>query len=155
MVVKKKSGRWRVCVDFMDLNKACPKDPFPIPRIDQLVDATFGHPRMSFLDAFQGYHQIPLTLSNQEKTSFLSPMGNFHYRVMPFKLKNVGSTYQRMVMRMFESRLGRNIEAYIDDMVVKSKEETEHLSDLGDIFAILKNHKLCLNTSKCSFGVRS
>ena len=93
MVVKKKSGRWRVCVDFMDLNKACPKDPFSIPRIDQLVDATFGHPRMSFLDAFQGYHQIPLALSDQEKIVFLFPTGNFHYRVMPFRLKNAELTY--------------------------------------------------------------
>ena len=137
-MVKKKSGKWRVCVYFTNLNKACLKDPFSIPRIDQLVDATFGHPRMSFLYAFQGYHQIPLALSNQEKTAFLSLTRNFHYRVMPFELKNARSTYQRMVTRMFESRLGRNIEAYIDDMVVKSKEETEHLSDLGDIFAILK-----------------
>ena len=80
-------------------------------------------------------------------------MGNFHYKVMLFGLKNVGSTYQRMVTRMFENWLGRNIEAYIDDMVMKSKEETEHLSNLGDIFAILRQHKLCLNASKCSFGV--
>ena len=93
VVVKKKSGKWRVCVDFTDLNKACPKDPFPIPWIDQLVDATVGHPRMSFLDAFQGYRQIPLALADQEKTTFVKPTGNYHYRVMPFGLKNVGSTY--------------------------------------------------------------
>ena len=125
------------------------------PRIDQLVDATFGHPRMSFLDTFQCYHQILLALSNQEKIAFLIPTRNFHYKVMPFGLKNVGSTYQRMVTIMFESRLGRNMEAYIDDMVVKSKEETEHLSDLSDIFVILRQHKLHLNASKCSFGVGS
>ncbi|XP_075654835.1 uncharacterized protein LOC142625005 [Castanea sativa] len=148
VVVKKKSGKWRVCVDFTDLNKACPKAPFSIPRIDQLVDVTFGHSRMSFLDAFQGYHQIPWALSNQEKTAFLIPTGNFHYRVMPFGLKNAGSTYQKMVTRMFESRLGRNMGACIDDMVVKSKEETEHLLDLDDIFAILRRHKLHLNASK-------
>ena len=80
-------------MDFTDLNKACPKDPFPMPRIDQLVDATAGHPRMSFLDTFQGYHQIPLALEDQEKTAFVTPTGNYYYKVMPFGLKNAGSTY--------------------------------------------------------------
>ena len=121
VVVKKKSGKWRVCVDFTDLNKACPKDPFPMPMIDQLVDVTVGHPRMSFLDAFQGYHQIPLALDDQEKTAFVTLIGNYHYKVMPFRLKNTGSTYQRMMTRMFELLLGKNIEIYIDDMVVKAK----------------------------------
>ena len=97
VVVKKKSGKWRVCV------KTCSKDPFPLPKIDPLVDATVGHPRMSFLDAFQGYHQIPLALDDQEKTAFVTPIGNYHYKVMPFGLKNAGSTYQRMMIKMFES----------------------------------------------------
>ena len=92
-MVKKKSGKWRVCVDFTNLNKACPKDPFPIPKIDQLVDAIVGHPRMSFLDAFQGYHQIPLASNDQKKTTFVTPVGNYHYKVMPFGLKNAGSIY--------------------------------------------------------------
>ena len=83
VVVKKKGGNWRVCVDFTDLNKARSKDPFPMPRIDQLVDATVGHPRMSFLDAFQGYHQIPLALNDQEKIAFVTPIGNYRYKVMP------------------------------------------------------------------------
>ena len=99
-------------------------------KIDQLVDATVGHPRMSFLDAFQGYHQIPLALDDQEKTAFVTPVGNYHYKVMPFGLKNTGSTYQRMMMRIFESLLGKNIEIYIDDMVVKSKMVSKHLGDL-------------------------
>ena len=102
VVVKKKSGKWRVCVDFTDLNKVCPKDLFLMPRIDQLVDAMAGHPRMSFLDVFQGYHQIPLALEDQEKTAFGTPTGNYHYKVMPFGLKNARSTYQRMMTRMFE-----------------------------------------------------
>ena len=76
VVVKKKTGKWRVCVDFIDLSRACPKDPFPMPRIDQLVDAMAGHPRMSFLDTFQGYHQIPLAVDDQEKTTFVTPVGN-------------------------------------------------------------------------------
>ena len=155
VVVKKKTGKWRVCVDFTDLNKACPKDPFPMPKIDQLVDATVGHPRMSFLDAFQGYHQIPLALDDQEKIAFVTPIGNYHYKVMPFGLKNAGSTYQRMITKMFEPQLGRSIEVYIDDMVVNSKVVSEHVEDLTNIFDILRKHKLRLNTSKCSFGVGS
>ena len=155
VVVKKKNGKWRVCVDFTDLNKACPKDPFPLPRIDQLVDTTVGHPRMSFLDAFQGYYQIPLALDDQEKTSFVTPIGNYHYKVMPFGLRNVRFTYQKMMTKMFESQMGKNIEVYIDDMVVKSKIVSEHIGDLTNIFETLRGHKLRLNASKCSFGVGS
>ena len=140
-------------MDFTDLNKACPKDPFPMPKIDQLVDATVGHPRMSFLDALQGYHQIPLALDDQEKTTFVTLIGNYHYKVMPFGLENARSTYQRMMTRMFESQLGKNIETYIDDMVVKSKMVSEHLGDLRVFFQILRKYKLRLNASKCSFGV--
>ena len=155
MVVKKKSGKWRVYVDFMDLNKACPKDLFPMPRIDQLVDVTAGHPRMSFLDAFQGYHQIPLALEDQEKTAFVMPTENYHYKVMLFSLKNAGSTYQRMMTRMFEPQLGKNIKIYVDDMVVKNKVVSEHLGDLDSTFNVLRKHKLRLNASKCSFCVGS
>ena len=93
VVMKKKSGKWQVYVDFTDLNKACSKDPFPMPRIDRLVDLTVGHPRMSFLDVFQGYHQIPLAVDDQEKTAFVTRIGNYHYKVMHFGLKNAGSTY--------------------------------------------------------------
>ena len=155
VVVKKKSGQWRVCVDFTDLNKACPKDLFPMPWIDQLVDVTTGHPWMSFLDTFQGYHQISLAADDQEKTAFVTSIGNSHYKVMPFGLKNARSTYQRMMTKMFESQLGKSIEVYIDDMVVKSKVVSEHVKDLEDIFEILRRHKLRLNASKCSFGVGS
>ena len=154
VVVKKKNGIWWVCIDFTDLNKAYLKDPFPMPWIDQLVDATVGHPQMSFLDAFQGYHQIPLALEDQEKTAFVTPTRNYHYKVMPFGLKNAMSTYQRMMTKMFEPLLGKNIEVYIDDMVVKNKEVPDHVEDLRNIFETLREHKLCLNTSKCSFGVR-
>ena len=124
-----------------------------MPKIDQLVDATVSHPRMSFLESFQGYHQKPLALDDQEKTTFVTPVENYHYKVMPFGLKNAGSTYQRMMTRMFESLLGKNIEIYIDDMVVKSKMMSEHLRDLQAVFEILRSYKLRLNASKCSFGV--
>ena len=126
-----------------------------MPKIDRLVNATVGHLRMSFLDALQGYHQIPLALDDQEKTAFVTPIRNYHYKVMSFGLKNAGSTYQRMMTRMFESLLGKNIEIYIDDMVVKRKMVSEHLGDLRIIFETLRNYKLRLNASKCSFGVGS
>ena len=108
---------------------------------------------MSFLDALQGYHKIPLALEDQEKTAFVTPTGNYHYKVMSIGLKNAGFTYQRMMTRMFESQLGKNIEIYVDDMVVKSKMVSEHLGDLGSTFNVLRRHMLRLNASKCSFGV--
>ena len=108
---------------------------------------------MSFLDAFQGYHQIALAPEDQEKTSFTTPMGNFHYKVMPFGLKNARSTYQRMVTKMFKEQLGRNMETYIDDMVVKSKAMEDYLTDLAETFKTLQKHRLKLNSSKCVFGV--
>ena len=96
-----------------------------------------------------------MALDDQEKTAFVTPIRNYHYKVMSFGLKNAGSTYQRMMTRIFESLLGKNIEIYIDDMVVKSKVVSEHLGDLQLIFEILKSYKLYLNASKCSFGVGS
>ena len=108
VVVKKKNGKWRVCVDFTCLNKACPKDSFPLPRIDQLVDSTAGHERISFLDAYSGYHQIPLFGPNQEKTAFITPKGTYCYKVMLFGLKNASATYQRLINKMLAHQIGRN-----------------------------------------------
>ena len=153
LVVKKKNGKWRVYVDFTDLNRACSKDPFPMPKIDQLVDSIYGHPRMSFLDAFQGNDQIALAPEDQEKTAFISLDTNYHYTVMPFELKNVGATYQRMMTRMFRDKIGCTIEVYIDDMVVKSKQEVRHIEDLQGVFEVLWQHKLHLNAEKCTFRV--
>uniref|UniRef100_A0A2N9GCP7 Reverse transcriptase domain-containing protein n=1 Tax=Fagus sylvatica TaxID=28930 RepID=A0A2N9GCP7_FAGSY len=155
VVVQKKNGKWRVCIDFTDLNKACPKDPFPLPRIDQLVDSAARHARLSFLDAFQGYHQIPMNPADQEKTAFITPRGTYCYRVMPFGLKNAGSTYQRMVTKMFGHMIGNTVEVYIDDMLVKSLREESHLADLLQVFNILRKNNLRLNASKCTFGVES
>ena len=106
VVVPKKGNKWRVCVDYTDLNDACPKDSFPLPRIDQIVDASAGHDMLSFLDAFSGYHQIPMHPPDAEKTSFITPHGLYCYNVMPFGLKNDGATYQRLVTKMFRPLLG-------------------------------------------------
>jgi hypothetical protein len=155
VVVKKKNGKWRVCMDFTDLNKACPKDSFLLLKIDQLVDSTAGHERMSFLDAFQGYHQIALKKEDQEKTAFITPRGVFCYKVMSFGLKNAGATYQRKITKMFSELLGKTVEIYIDDMVVKSIRCSDHVEDLKQVFNILRKHNLKLNASKCAFGAGS
>ena len=97
VVVPRKGNKWRVCVNYMNLNDACPKDNFPLPRIDQIVDASAGHIMLSFLDAFSGYHQIPMHPPDAEKTFFITPYGLYCYNVMPFGLKNVGATYHRLV----------------------------------------------------------
>ena len=94
-------------------------------------------------------------MDDQEKTAFVTPTKNYHYKVMPFRLKNAGSTYQKIMTRMFKPQHSKNIEIYIDDMVVKSKVESEHVNDLENIFEILRKHNLHLNASKCSFGVSS
>uniref|UniRef100_A0A2N9I3H5 Uncharacterized protein n=1 Tax=Fagus sylvatica TaxID=28930 RepID=A0A2N9I3H5_FAGSY len=155
VVVKKKNGKWRVCIDFTDLNKACPKNPFPLPRIDQLVDLASGQARLSFLDAFQGYHQIPMNAADQDKTAFITPRGTYCYKMMPFGLKNAGATYQRMVTKMFGHMIGKTVEVYIDDMLVKSLREENHVADLLKVFNILRESRLRLNASKCTFGVSS
>ncbi|XP_038716417.1 uncharacterized protein LOC120009784 [Tripterygium wilfordii] len=120
VVLKKKNGKWRVYIDFTDLNKACQKDPFPLPHIDMMVDATAGHELLSFMDAFSGYNQILMHLEDQEKMAFITERGIYCYKVMPIGLKNAGATYQRLVNKMFSKYLGDTMEVYIDDMLVKS-----------------------------------
>ena len=155
VVVRKKNEKWRVCVDFTDLNRACLKNPFPMTKIDQLVDATYGHPRMSFLDAFQDYHQIALAAEDQEKTAFISLDANYHYTVIPFGLKNKRATYQWMMTRMFRDKIWRTVKVYIDDIVVKSKREVRHIDNIKKVFEVLRRHKLRLNADKCTFGVEA
>ena len=137
VMVKKANGKWRVCVDFTDLNKACPKDSYPLPRIDRLVDDTSGYALLSFLDAFSGYHQISMYPPDEEKTAFITEKGTYCYRVMPFGLKNAGATYQRMVNKVFKELLGDVMEAYVDDMIVKSKPEERHAEKLTRVFSVL------------------
>ena len=117
-------------MDFTDLNKACPKDRYPLPRINQLMDSTVGHKLLSFMDVFFGYNQIKMDETDQENTSFTTSQGLFCYKVMPFGLKNTGATYQRLVNDMFRPQIGWNVEVYMDDMLVKSQDEGKHLDDL-------------------------
>ena len=153
VVVPKKGNKWRVCVDYTNLNDAYPKDSFPLPRIDHIVDASVGHGMLSFIDAFSGYHQIPMHPSDAEKTSFITPHGLYCYNVMPFGLKNAEATYQRLVTKMFRLLLGSTMEVYIDDMLVKSKQLPDHAAHLQQTFNLLREYGMKLNPLKCAFGV--
>ena len=140
VLVKKANGKWRMCVDFTDLNKACLNDSFPLARIDQLVDSTTGHKLLTFMDAFLGYNQIKMAKEDQEKTAFITSQDLYCYKVMPFGLKNAGATYHRLVNKMFSKQIGRNMEVYVNDMLLKSKEELAHLDYLKETFATLKQY---------------
>ena len=132
--VPKKDGKVRVCVDFRDLNKASPKDDFPLPHIDMLVDSTAGHLMLSFMDRFSGYNQILMAPEDMEKTSFITEWGTYCYRVMPFGLKNAGATYQRAATTLFHDMMHRDVEVYVDDMIVKSQGGADHLAALQRVF---------------------
>ena len=136
----------------MSLKKACPKDHFPLPKIDQLVDATIGYQRLSFLDTCSGYNQIPMHSEDEEKTSFITPRGLFVYKVMPFGLKNFGSTYQRFITKIFAGLLGSIVEAYIYDTVAKNWRTEDHIADLETVFYVLRNYNMKLNSSMYFWG---
>ncbi|GAU33358.1 hypothetical protein TSUD_364830 [Trifolium subterraneum] len=155
VMVKKASDKWRMCVDFTDLNKAYPKDPYPLPNIDRLIDGASGYKMLSFMDAYSGYNQIKMHPMDAQHTTFMSNTCNYFYNVMPFGLKNAGATYQRLMDKVFLEQIGKNLEVYIDDMVVKTQKEGEHDQDLGDILKSVRKYNMRLNPAKCSFGVQA
>jgi ribonuclease HI len=155
VAVPKANGTRRLCVDFTSLNKACPKDPYPLPRIDQIIDSTTGCDLLCFLDAFSGYHQIKMAKEDEEKTAFITPCGVYCYVCMPFGLKNAGATFQRLMRKALGAQMGRNAEAYIDDIVVKTREGHTFIEDLEETFANLRKVNIKLNPAKCAFGVSS
>ncbi|KAL2250220.1 UNVERIFIED_CONTAM: Retrovirus-related Pol polyprotein from transposon [Sesamum indicum] len=153
VLVPKSSEKWRMCADFTELNKACPKDPYPLPRIDVMVDSTAGFEMFSMMDAYQGYHQIYMAEEDRDKTSFITEKEIYCYNMMPFGLKNAGATYQRLVNKMFGDLLGKTMELYVDDMLVKSKRSQDHLADLAQAFAIMRSYGMKLNPNKCTLRV--
>ncbi|XP_017408416.1 uncharacterized protein LOC108321234 [Vigna angularis] len=153
VMVKKSSGKWRMCTDYTDLNKACPKDSHPLPNIDALVDGASEHRVLSFLDAYSGYNQIPMFGPDREKTAFITERANFYYEVMPFGLKNVGATYQRLMDRIFQEQIGKCMDVYVDDMVVRSADGMGHIKDLEEVFHQVRKFGMRLNPAKCTFGV--
>src|SRR4051812_11323938 len=153
--VPKKDGKVRMCVDYRDLNRASPKDDFPLPHIDVFLDNTAQFSVFSFMDGFSGYNQITMAPKDMEKTTFITPWGTFCYKVMPFGLKNAGATYQRAMVTLFHDMIHKEIEVYVDDMIAKSHTEEEHLVHLKKLFERLRKFRLRLNPNKCTFGVRS
>nr|GEV43024.1 reverse transcriptase domain-containing protein [Tanacetum cinerariifolium] len=144
---------WWMCVDFMDLNKACPQDCYPLLEIDWKVKSLCGYPFKCSLDAYKGYHQIQLAEADEEKTAFHTRQRVYCYTKMPFGLKNAGATYQRLMDKAFEGQIGRNIEVYVDDLVVKSYTEAEMMRDIEETFRTLCKVNMKLNPKKCSFGL--
>jgi hypothetical protein len=143
-----------MCIDFTSLNKACPKDNFPLPRIDKIVDSAAGCEVMSLLDCFSGYHQIYMKEEDKANTSFITPFGMYCFIRMLEGLKNVGSTFSRLTKRVLEGQVDRNIFTYVDDIVIVSKNKEDHLVNLVETFANMCDARLWLNHEKCVFGVR-
>jgi hypothetical protein len=155
LVRKKNTNEWRMCVDYTNLNKHCPKDPFGLPQIDQVIDSTAGCDLLCFLDYYSGYHQIAIKEEDQEKTAFITPFGAYYYTTMSFGLKNAGATYQRAIQACFKRQLNKNVEAYVDDVVVKTRNSDTLIADLEETFASLLEYRWKLNLKKCVFGVPS
>jgi hypothetical protein len=153
MMVKKANGKWRMCIDFIDLNKACSKDEFPLPRIDSLVDAAATSELMSLLDCYSGYHRIWMK-EDEPKKSFITPSGTYCYLWMPKRLKNAGGSFSRMTAKVLHSQIGRNVLTYVDDIIVKSTKQENHVADLQETFANFRRAGLKLNPEKCVFGVK-
>jgi hypothetical protein len=153
MVEKKDTKIYRMCIDFTALNKHCPKEYFPLPRIDQIIDSTARCERLSFLDAYSRYNQIRLKVEDEDKTAFITPHGVYCYMRMPFGLKNAGATYQRCMQACLKEQIGRNIEVHIDDIVIKTVKADSLLDDLRETFANFNRYSIKLNPKKCSFGV--
>ncbi|TYK05704.1 uncharacterized protein E5676_scaffold98G001850 [Cucumis melo var. makuwa] len=147
--VRKKNGQLCVCVDFRDLNNACPKDDFPLPIMEIMIDATVGHETLCFMDGSSEYTQIRIAIDDEGKTAFRTPKGIYCYKVMPFELKNAGATYQRAMQRIFDDMLHKH------DLVVKSKKKCDHLKDLKLVLDRLRKYQLRMNPLKCAFGVTS
>ena len=138
-------------MDYTDLNEACLKYNIPLPRIDQIVDTSARQGMLSFLDAFSSYHQIPMHPPDAQKMTFITPHRLYFYNVMPFGLKNVGATYRRLITKIFRPLIGRTMEVYIDDMLVKSKEHLDHTKHLQETFQLLCKYGMKFNPLKCVF----
>ena len=150
--VPKKDGKVRMCVDYRDLNRAIPKDNFPLPQIDTLINNIVTNMFFSFMDGFSGCNQIKMAEEDKAKTALTTHWGTYAYDIMPFELKNVGATYQWAMVTLFHDMMHKEIEVYVDDMIAKSRTPSDHLIDLRKLFKRLVKYRLRLNPKKCVFG---
>jgi hypothetical protein len=155
LVQKKNTAEWCMCIDYTDLNKHCPKDLFGLLRIDQIIDSTVGSALLSFLYCYLGYHQIALKEEDQSKTSFITTFGAYCYKTISFGLKNIDATYQRAIQTCLSEQIGDNTEAYVDDIVVNTKNLDMLIEDLKRTFKNLNKWKWKLNPNNCVFRVPS
>jgi hypothetical protein len=153
--VNKNSEEWWMCVDYMDLNRHYPKDPFGLPHIDQIMDDIVGYALLFFLECYLGYHHISLKEEDQEKTLFITPFGAYCYTTMSFGLKNVVATYQWAIQHCLSTQIGCNIEAYMNDVVIKTRSPKTLIENMAETFADLWRFSWKLNPTKCTFGVLS
>jgi hypothetical protein len=155
ILIENLDGSWRMCIDYTSLNKTCQKDEYPLPCICQIVYSIASCELLRFLNAYSGYHQISFAINDEEKRTFITPFGIFYYTKMVFGLKNRGTTYHKCIQIILEPQIGRNIEAYVDDVLVKSKKCGDLLDNLNETFDNLRKYKMMLNHKKCVFGVSS
>lgn len=134
VLVKISSGKRRMCINYSDLNRACPKNFYPLPNIDQLIDFTAGNELLSFMDAFSGYNQIKLAEEDQDDTTFITHGGVFAYKVVPLGLLNAGATFQHAMDSIFKPQIGKNFQVYVDDILVSSTKAENHIKDLRETF---------------------
>jgi hypothetical protein len=153
VIVPKANGKLRMCIDYTSLNKACPKDPYPLPHIDQIVDSTSGCDLLSFLDAYSGFHQIQMSREDRKHTAFVTVDGLYYYVVMPYGLKNALPTFVRAMSKTFGDLIRDKIEIYVDDIMVKTKRGSTLVEDLTLVFDKLRATRTKLNPEKCVFGV--
>jgi hypothetical protein len=153
VMVKKKNGKWRMCTDFIDLNNCCPKDDFPLSRIDKVVDSAADCDTMTLLDYFSRCHQIWLHKEDEEKTNFITPFVTYCYLRMPEGLKNADLTFCRMTKAILKEQMERNVFTYVDDIVVASRKKETQLQDLVETFTNMRRAQLKLNPEKCVFGM--
>jgi hypothetical protein len=153
VMVRNKNGKWWMCTDFIDLNKYCPKDDFPLTRFNKIIDSAAGCEIMALSDCFSGYNQIWLRKEDEKKTSFITPFSTFCYLRMPEGLRNTGLTFCRMTMATLKDQVGKNVMSYINDIVVASKKKETYISNLAETFANMREARLKLNPKNCIFGI--